>query len=118
LSRIFMRNTPGTRIGQAFLQRFPLLAGLVEGMALPMKALAPGRSSFVIFNPSRVPALFFHRRSSCSSVAPLRMKITSGCGGGFQTAGTLPYKQAFRAATEGSGITRPEGQASVLSELF
>ena len=41
LSRIFMRNNPGTRIDQAFLQRFPSLAGLVEGIALRMKTLAP-----------------------------------------------------------------------------
>lgn len=34
-------NTAGTRIDQAFLQRFPSLAGLVEGIALRMKTLAP-----------------------------------------------------------------------------
>jgi hypothetical protein len=34
-------NVPGTRIDQAFLQRFPSLAGLVEGIALRMKTLAP-----------------------------------------------------------------------------
>jgi transposase len=34
-------NTHGTRIDQAFLQRFPSLAGLVEGIALRMKTLAP-----------------------------------------------------------------------------
>jgi hypothetical protein len=34
-------NVPGTRIDQAFVQRFPALAGLVEGIAQRMKTLAP-----------------------------------------------------------------------------
>jgi hypothetical protein len=34
-------HSAGTRIDQAFLQRFPSLTGLVEGIALRMKTLSP-----------------------------------------------------------------------------
>ena len=74
--------------------------------------------------PQRAPrntksnAGYFHRSYSCSDAAPLRMKTASGCRDGSHPAGTLPHKRAFRAVTEGSGITQHEGQTSLPSRLL
>jgi len=50
--------------------------------------------------------------------APLRMKTANGYEDGPRTACSLPRKQAFRAATAGSGITQHGGQDSLLSRFF